>query len=263
MDLGISGKVAVVAAASKGLGRASALELARAGCNVAICARDDAGITAAARAIADETGATVLPFVADMTSAGDIASFVAAAAEQLGDPQILVANAGGPPAGSFDQFDDAAWEKAFQLTEMSTVRLIRAVLPFMRKTGWGRIITITSISAKQPIDNLLLSNAIRPGVVGLVKTLSTQLAPEGITVNNVAPGSILTDRQYELQGQRAKREGISVEEAIAASGKTIPIGRIGEPEELGALVAFLASARASYITGQTIAVDGGSGRGLF
>ncbi|HEU5086906.1 MAG TPA: SDR family oxidoreductase [Roseiflexaceae bacterium] len=263
MDLGISGKVAVVAAASKGLGRASALELARAGCKVAICARDDAGITDAARVIADETGATVLPFVADMTRADDIASFVAAAAEQLGAPQILVANAGGPPAGSFDQFDDAAWEKAFQLTEMSTVRLIRAALPFMRKTGWGRIITITSISAKQPIDNLLLSNAIRPGVVGLVKTLSTQLAREGITVNNVAPGSILTDRQYQLQEQRAQREGVSVEEAITASGKTIPIGRIGEPEELGALVAFLASARASYITGQTIAVDGGSGRGLF
>jgi 3-oxoacyl-[acyl-carrier protein] reductase len=263
MDLGIQGRVALVAAASKGLGRASALELARAGCKVAICARDEAGVTAAAQAIADETGATVLPVTADMSRAEDIERFVATARQQLGDAQIVVANAGGPPGGTFEQFDDAAWERAFQLTEMSAVRLIRATLPAMRQAGWGRIITITSISVKQPIDNLLLSNAIRPGVVGLVKSLANQLAPEGITVNNVAPGSILTDRQYELQSQRAQREGLSVDEAIAAAGKSIPAGRIGQPEELGALVAFLASSRASYITGQTIAVDGGAGRGLF
>lgn len=262
MDLGIKGKVAAVAAASKGLGKACALELAREGCAVAICARDATTLQATAQEIARATGARVVPVVADMTRAEDIARFIDTARSELGDPLILVTNAGGPPGGLFEQFDDAAWEQAFQLTLLSAVRLIRAALPGMRRAGWGRIITITSITVKQPIDELLLSNAIRPGVVGLVKTLANQLAREGITVNNVAPGSILTDRQYELAQERARREGRSVEEVIAASGAGIPVGRIGRPEELAAMVAFLASERASYVNGATILVDGGAARGL-
>jgi 3-oxoacyl-[acyl-carrier protein] reductase len=197
-----------------------------------------------------------------MTKAEDIGRFIETTKRELGDPLILVSNAGGPPGGYFDQFDDAAWERAFNLSLMSAVRLIRAALPGMRAAGWGRIINITSISVKQPIDELLLSNSIRPGVIGLAKTLATQLAKDGITVNNIAPGSILTDRQSALAQVRAERENRSPAEVIASAGASIPAGRIGQPEELGALVAFLASTRAAYITGSTIAVDGGAARGL-
>jgi 3-oxoacyl-[acyl-carrier protein] reductase len=262
MDLGLKGKVAAVAAASEGLGKASALELAREGCAVAICARDEGPLQATAQEIRDATGARVVAVVADMTKAEDITRFIDTARAELGDPLVLVTNAGGPPAGTFDQFDDAAWERAFNLTLMSTVRLIRAALPGMRKAGWGRIINITSVSVKQPIDELLLSNAIRPGVIGLAKTLATQLGPEGITVNNVAPGSTLTDRQHSLARARAEREGRTADEVITDAGASIPVGRIGQPEELAAVVAFLASTRASFVTGSTIAVDGGAVRGL-
>lgn len=262
MDLGLRGKVAVVAAASKGLGKASALELAREGCAVAICARDDAALQATAREIVEATGARVVPVVADMTQAADITHFIDTARAELGDPLILVNNAGGPPGGYFDQFDDAAWERAFNLTLLSTVRIIRAVLPGMRAAGWGRIINITSVSVKQPIDDLILSNAIRPGVIGLAKTLANQYAHEGITVNNVAPGFTLTDRQRDLGQARADREGRSFDEVVESLGANVPMGRVGQPEELAAVVAFLASTRASYVTGSTIAVDGGSARGL-
>lgn len=262
MDLGLKGKVAAIAAASKGLGRACALELAREGCAVAICARQEEPLREAAQAIVGATGARVVPVVADMTRAEDITRFIDTARAELGDPLILVTNAGGPPSGFFDQFGDADWERAFNLTLLSTVRLIRAALPGMRSAGWGRIVNITSVSVKQPIDELLLSNAIRPGVIGLAKTLANQLAKEGITVNNVAPGYTLTDRQRELGQARAAREGISFEDVIAASGANNPTGRIGQPEELAAVVAFLASARASYVNGTTIAVDGGAARGL-
>jgi 3-oxoacyl-[acyl-carrier protein] reductase len=262
MDLGLKGKVAVVAAASKGLGRACALELAREGCAVAICAREQAALYAAAEEISSATGARVVPVVADMTKAEEIERFIATARGELGDPLILVTNAGGPPAGYFDDFDDAAWQRAFELTLMSTVRLIRAALPGMRAAGWGRIVNITSITVKQPIDNLLLSNAIRPGVIGLAKSLATQLANQGITINNVAPGNTLTDRQRVLAEARAQREGRSAEELIAEAGASIPAGRVGQPEELAAVVAFLASTRASYVTGTTLLVDGGAARGL-
>ncbi len=262
MDLGIKGKVAAVAAASKGLGKASALELAREGCAVAICARDEAALSATAQEIRDATGVRVVSVVADMTKAEDITRFIETTKRELGDPLILVTNAGGPPGGYFDQFDDAAWERAFNLTLMSTVRLIRAALPGMRAAGWGRIVNITSITVKQPLDELLLSNAIRPGIIGLSRTLATQLAKDGITINSVAPGNTLTDRQIELAQVRAQREGRSIDEVIASSGASIPAGRVGQPEELAAVVAFLASARASYVTGSTIAVDGGAVRGL-
>jgi 3-oxoacyl-[acyl-carrier protein] reductase len=262
MDLGLAGKVAAVAAASKGLGKASALELAREGCAVAICARDEAALHATAAQIRAETGARVTPVVADMTRAEDVTRFIETARNELGDPLILVTNAGGPPGGNFDQFDDVAWERAFNLTLMSTVRLIRAALPGMRQARWGRIINITSVSVKEPIDNLLLSNAIRPGVIGLAKTLANKLASEGITVNNVAPGNTLTDRQIELATLRSQQEGSSVEDVLARAGERIPAGRVGQPEEFAAVVAFLASSRASYVNGTTIAVDGGLVRGL-
>lgn len=262
MDLGITGKVAAVAAASKGLGRACALELAREGCALAICARDMGALNDTAQEIRETTGAAVLAVHADMSRAADITHFIETASRELGDPQILVCNAGGPPGGHFDQFDDAAWAQAINLTLMSTVRLIRAALPGMRAAGWGRIINITSVSVKQPIDDLMLSNAIRPGVIGLAKTLATQLARDGITINNVAPGYILTNRQRSLAESRAAQSGASFDETVQAMGAQIPMGRVGQPEELAAVVAFLASARASYVTGSTIAVDGGSVRGL-
>ena len=262
MDLGIQGKVALVAAGSKGLGKACARELAREGCMVALCARNEEQLMATARQIREESGPQVLPIVADVTQPDDITRFVETTRDTFGDPTILVNNAGGPPAGDFEQFTDDDWEKAFQLTLMSTVRLIRATLPGMRKAQWGRIINITSVSVKQPIDHLLLSNAIRPGVIGLAKTLVNQHAHEGITINNVAPGYTMTERQQELAAARAARESISVEEVIATAASRTPAGRIGQPEELAALVAFLASTRASYINGATIAVDGGSVSGL-
>jgi 3-oxoacyl-[acyl-carrier protein] reductase len=262
MDLGLQGKVAAIAAASKGLGKACAFELAREGCAIAICARDASALQATAREIADTTGARVVPVVADMTLAADITRFIDTARAELGDPLILVNNAGGPPAGYFDQFDDAAWERAFNLTLLSTVRIIRAALPGMRRAGWGRIVNITSVSVKQPIGDLLLSNAIRPGVIGLAKTLANDYAREGITVNNVAPGFTLTDRQRDLGQARADREGSSLAQVVEELGTQVPMGRVGQPEELAAVVAFLASTRASYVTGSTIAVDGGSTRGL-
>lgn len=262
MDLGLQGKVAAVAAASRGLGKACALELAREGCALALCARDAASLDATAREIADATGARIVSVVADVTQSADVTRFIDTARAELGDPLILVNNAGGPPGGYFDQFDDAAWERAFNLTLLSAVRLIRAVLPGMRAAKWGRIVNITSVSVKQPIDDLILSNAIRPGVIGLAKTLAANYAREGITVNNVAPGFTLTDRQRELGQARADREGRRLDEVIDAIGANVPMGRVGQPEELAAVVAFLASERASYVTGSTIAVDGGSARGL-
>lgn len=261
MDLGLTGKVALVPAASKGLGRACALELAREGCAVAICARSEGPLGAAAQEIADVTGARVLPVVADVARAEDVARFVATARAKLGDPLILVTNAGGPPAAQFDQLDDAAWEEGFDLTMLSVVRLLRAVLPGMRAARWGRIVNITSISARQPIDGRALSNALRPAIVGLAKTLATELAPHGITVNNVAPGYILTEELHELVARRM-REGMTAVDEVVPLYSRSPMGRLGEPAELAATVAFLASERASFITGATIAVDGGASRGL-
>jgi 3-oxoacyl-[acyl-carrier protein] reductase len=176
--------------------------------------------------------------------------------------EVLVTNNGGPPAGYFDELDDEAWWSAHRLTLMSAVRLIRAVLPTMRAQTWGRIVNITSVSVKQPIDNLLLSNVYRPGVVGLAKTLSSQLAAEGITINNVAPSYTRTDRVLELAQARAAEEGRTVDQVLAGTTASNPMGRMGDPEELAALVAFLASERAAYITGTTIQVDGGYAKGL-
>lgn len=263
MDLGLRGRVALVAAASQGLGHAIAAELAREGARVAICSRDEARIRAAASAIAEETGGEVMGVRADVTRPEDVQAFVEAAREAYGALHILVTNAGGPPAGGFEDVDDATWEATYGLTFLSAVRLIRACLPSMKEGGGGRIVVMTSISVKQPIDNLVLSNAVRLAVVGLAKTLSRELAPHNITVNVTAPGYIATARLQELFEARAQREGDTAEAVQRRLVETIPMGRLGEPEEMAALVAFLASERAAYLTGNVVQLDGGLFRGVF
>lgn len=263
MDLGLKGKVALVLAASKGLGRASASALAAEGAHVVIGARHEEALREAAAYMRRESGSQVLAVPTDVTKPEQLAAIVDAAVREFGRLDILVNNAGGPPPGTFEMFNDTQWESAFELSLLSVVRLTRLALPHMRQQGSGRIINIVSTSVKQPIDNLLLSNAIRPGVIGLAKSLSIELAPENITINNVCPGRILTDRirqVYQLDAK--KQQGISEEEALKDAVREIPMGRIGQPEELGALVAFLASAQAAYITGTTIQVDGGVTRSL-
>ena len=257
MDLGLKDRVAIVAASSRGLGKACALELAREGARVVICARDTACLAATADEIASATGAEVFPVEADLTGDAQIRHLVAETQARFGRIDVLVTNNGGPPAGYFDDFDDEAWLAAHQLTLLSAVRLIRATLPAMRARQWGRIINITSVSVKQPVDNLLLSNVYRPGVTGLAKTLSAQLAADGITVNNVAPGYTRTDRVLALARARAAGGDQTVESVLADTVANLPMGRLGEPGELAALVAFLASEQAAYITGATIQVDGG------
>jgi 3-oxoacyl-[acyl-carrier protein] reductase len=263
VDLGLKSKVAIVLAASKGLGRASASALAAEGAQVVIGARDGQLLEETAHQLQQETGSRVLAVPTDVTRPADLEAIVAAARREFNGVDILVNNAGGPPPGRFDAFDDTQWLSAFELNLLSAVRLIRLVLPSMRARGGGRIINIVSTSVKQPIDGLLLSNAIRPGVVGLAKTLSVELGPDNITVNNVCPGRILTDRIRQTGNFQAQiQQGMSEDEALRESVQDIPLKRIGQPEELGALVAFLASQQASYITGTTIQVDGGLTRSL-
>jgi len=262
MELGLENKVALVAAASRGLGKASAMALAREGADVVIAARHEPTLLEAAQEIQKSTGARVLPVQADVTVPEDLEHLVRAALEHFQRIDILVNNAGGPRPGVFTDMDDQDWLGAIELNLMSAIRLTRLVLPGMRKRRWGRIINITSISVKQPIPNLILSNTARVGVVAMAKTLATQVAAEGITVNNVCPGYTLTDRVKKLVAAQAQAEGSSVEEIMRRSVSEIPAGRMGRPEELAALVAFLASEQAAYITGVTIQVDGGAYRGL-
>ncbi len=263
MDLGLRDKVAIVLAASKGLGRASAAALAGEGAKVVIGSRDGQVLGETAQRIQRESGSRVLAVPTDVMKPEDLEAIVTAAVREFGHVDVLVNNAGGPPPGKFEAFGDEQWMSAFELNLLSAVRLIRLVLPEMRKRGEGRIINIVSTSVKQPIDGLLLSNAIRTGVVGMAKTLSVELAPDNITVNNVCPGRILTDRIRQNYRMREKlQQGVSEEEALKEVVQDIPMKRIGKPEELGALVAFLASQQASYITGTTIQVDGGLTRSL-
>jgi 3-oxoacyl-[acyl-carrier protein] reductase len=262
MELGLEGKVALVAAASKGLGYACALGLAREGAKVAICARTEEAIRNAAKTIHTETGADVLPIAADVTKAEDIERMVAETVATFSGLHIVIPNSGGPPPGTFETLDEEKWRSALDSTLFSTTRLIRAALPHLKTAGEGRIVVITSTSVKQPIPGLLLSNTVRAGVVGLCKTLSQEFAPYGITVNNVAPGSYDTDRLRHLHERTAQTVGISFAEARRQAEQKIPLGRLGRPEELANVAVFLASEAASYVTGQTILVDGGQTLGL-
>lgn len=262
MDLGLKGKVALVAASSRGLGKAVAWEFAREGARVAICARGEEVLRATALEITADTGGEVFPVVADVTKPDDIQRLVSAVEERFGQIDILVNNAGGPPTGTFMEFDDEDWEAALRLNLMSTIRLCRAVLPGMRARRWGRIVNMASASVKQPIDSLILSSTARSGVVGMAKTLANECAAEGITVNNVCPGYTLTDRVKSLAEERARKERRTVQKIVDGYAATIPARRLGRPEELAALVVFLASERAAYITGTTIQVDGGYVRSL-
>jgi 3-oxoacyl-[acyl-carrier protein] reductase len=265
MNLKLSGKVAVVCAASQGLGKAAALGFAREGAHVVMCARDRKRLVRAANDIRSTTrrkGQQIIPIVADVSKAVDIGRLVGATVKRFKRVDILVSNAGGPPALPFQELDDAQWEKGVSLTLMSTIRLIREVLPYMQKQRWGRIITITSLTAKQPSNDLIISSTLRPGILGLSKVLSNLHARDGITVNCVAPGYIMTARQEELSRARAGNRGLSFDQYVEEASKDIPAGRFGHPSELADVIVFLASEKASYISGATISVDGGLVKGL-
>jgi len=262
MEFGLKGKRAIVMAASRGLGYASALGLAREGCKLIVCSRDQGRIEAAAAAITKETNAEVKALVADVSSASEAKRLVDAAVSAYGGLEIVVHNAGGPPAGETLQMTDEQWQKAFEQNLLSFTRIVGAAAPEMKKAGYGRVITIASSSIKQPIPNLALSNALRAGVWGIAKTLSRELAPQGILVNVIAPGRIDTERIAELDQANATKSGKSIEDVRKASVGSIPLGRLGRPEELANLVVFLASQAGSYITGQAITVDGAAGNAL-
>jgi 3-oxoacyl-[acyl-carrier protein] reductase len=255
MDLGLKGRVAIVAAASKGLGRAIATELAKEGCEVAICARTAADVERTAQEIGAIAGREIFWRSLDVTNADGVSDFVAAVEKKFGHIDICVTNTGGPPSKKFMEITLEEWRTAVNLVLLSSVYFAREVLPRMQRRRWGRLLTITSISVKQPIDGLMLSNSLRAGVTGMAKTLANEFGADGITVNNVCPG-------YTLFEKRAQDAGVAYDEILKQSTANVPIGRFARPEELAALVAFLASERASSINGTTIAVDGGSTKGL-
>lgn len=256
MNLGLDGRVAAVAAGSAGLGYASALTLAQEGAKVAICARRKEKLEEAAQAIRDETGAEVLALSLDMSDPDAPRDFVRKTVEHFGQLDILVANAGGPPSGPFEDMTDAQWEQATEQNTLSTVRMFHEALPHVKESDQGRLIAITSISAKQPLKSMVLSNATRAAVHGVVKTLSQEIAPTGVTVNAVCPGVTRTDRITELAQQQADREGISLDEAFEDRAASVPMGRLGDPMEFGAAVTFLCSKQAGFISGIALPVDG-------
>jgi 3-oxoacyl-[acyl-carrier protein] reductase len=262
MDLGISGKSAFVSAASAGIGRAVASALASEGCRVAICGRRKDVLADAARRIGEDSGVEVVAVPGDLSVASEIAGMIETARGHLGPLDILVNNAGGPRPGRFDEVGIQDWEDAYCLNLRSAVLLCQEVLPDMKRRQWGRIVNLTSISVKQPIDGLVLSNSIRAGVAGLAKTLATECAPFNVLVNTVCPGYTLTERIEELARIRAAESGGSMEQMLETMGKSTPAGRIGTPGEIAALVAFLCSERAAYMTGTVIPVDGGLSKGL-
>lgn len=257
MDLGLSGKIALVAAASRGLGRAVAEELAREGAHLVICARGADALRETAEAIRNATGVRVVDVVADLSSTADIARVAERAHAEFARVDVLVTNGGGPPAGPFETHSAEAWAEAVRQNLVSVVELTRAVLPGMKQRRWGRIINVTSIAVKQPVDNLILSNSVRAAVTGFARTLANEVAPFGITVNNVMPGYTRTQRVEELAARNAALKQTSPEVERAVWEGQIPMARLGDPGEFAAMVAFLASERASYTTGASIPVDGG------
>ncbi|MDF1505669.1 SDR family oxidoreductase [Roseisolibacter sp. H3M3-2] len=261
MDLGLGGKVALVAASSRGLGRAVAEELAREGAHLVMCARGAEALEEAAAAVR-AAGTRVLALAADLSEPAEVARVTRAALDEFGAVDVLVTNTGGPPAGPFESHSAEAWHQAVRQNLDSVVNLVRAVLPGMKERRWGRIVNVTSIAVKQPVDNLILSNSVRAAVTGFARTLANEVAPFGVTVNSVLPGYTRTQRVDELAARNAQLRGTSADAERSVWEGQIPMARLGEPDEFAAAVAFLASARASYITGQNLAVDGGWIRGL-
>ncbi len=263
MDLGLKGKVAVVTASSKGIGKAAAFSLAQEGANVVLCARGKKTLEAAAEEIREKTGVKVLAVQADVSKPMDIKNLVNQAIKEFETIDILVSNAGGPPPGEFMDFTDEDWNYALNLNFLSVIRLIREVIPYMKEKRWGRIINILSVAAKQPFDNLVLSNAARAGVIGLTKTLSKEFAKFNILINNVCPGLTATDRLKEVIKAKADKDGVSYEEEEKKFVADVPLKRLAKPEEIANLIVFLASEKASFITGATIQVDGGFIKGNY
>jgi len=263
MDLGLKGRVAIIAASSQGLGKAAAMALAREGAKLVMCSRRAEAIESAAEEIRQTTGTEVLAQAADVTRPEDVRRLVAGAMERFGRIDICVTNAGGPPSKSFAETTERDWAAAVDLNLLSVVHLAREVLPVMQKQRWGRLLTITSVAVKQPIDGLILSNSVRSAVSGLVKTLANEYGKDNVTVNNVCPGYTRTARLDELAGRLSRNEGVPLEQIEARWTNQVPLRRLAEPEEFANVVAFLASERASYITGASIAVDGGLVKGVY
>lgn len=262
MDLHMQGRVAAVAAASSGLGKASALELAGEGAKVAICSRDEARITQAAQEIGNATGGEVFPIICDVSAKAGCEHFIAETVRHFGGLDILVTNAGGPPAGPAEQMTEEQWQLAIHLNLLSTIRMVYAALPHLRASDQGRVIAITSISAKQPLDNLILSNTTRAGVLGFIKSMANELGHTGITFNAILPGWTRTARVNDLLASLSETRHVPVAEVEAGITAAIPVGRMGSVEEFAAAVAFLASGRSGYINGLAIQVDGGQSKGV-
>jgi 3-oxoacyl-[acyl-carrier protein] reductase len=261
MDLQLDGMKALVTGASRGLGFATARGLALEDCQVALNSRDEARLEAAAQQIKEETGRTVIPLSGDVTAPNTPQVLVERCAKALGGLDLLVTNSGGPPAGRFENFDDAAWQAAFELNLLSHVRLIRAALPYLRRSPAPSVLTITSYSIKQPIPNLVLSNSVRAATVGLTKSLALELGSEGIRFNSILPAWTETERVHSLMAQRAQANSTSIEEEFLKQARDSPLGRMGKPEEFANAAVFLLSPAASYITGVMLTVDGGMYKG--
>ncbi len=262
MDLGLTNKVALVCGSSKGLGKATAKCLAREGASVILCSSNPANLEKAKKDMQEASCAEVTAIVANLSDQEDVSRLIEVLFKRYRHIDILVNNTGGPPPGKFDELSIDDWREAYEAMFISAVMLTKSVLPGMKSQRWGRILNITSIAVKQPVENLILSNSIRAGITGFARTLANEVAPFGITVNNILPGFTRTERLENLAEETAGRKGVSVEEAYQTWIKDIPMNRLGEPEEFGNVVTFLASARASYVTGTSITVDGGWVRSL-
>jgi 3-oxoacyl-[acyl-carrier protein] reductase len=262
MDLGLKNRNVIVAASSDGIARAAAEKFAAEGARVAMCSRDAKKLNLAAGQISERYGTQILAEPLDVTDAGAVAEFVKHVAQEFGGIDVCVTNAGGPPAKMFFATTTEEWHRALELNFMSVIYFARAVLPWMQKNHWGRLVTITSITVRQPVSDLIYSNAVRAGVLGLIKSLSNEFGKDGITVNNVGPGYTATERLKQLIGKRSQEMGVSPAEFEAGLWAEAPLQRIGQPEEVADTIVWLASERASYITGQTVLVDGGLFKGL-